>query len=594
MATSKRSTTKGKTPASKSAGALGVGEGRDSVVKAEIIGGGSKAEEALTALFSADEKLPGGAVTPPYDFERLYKLFEMSGILRPNVDAYVTNIDSFGHHFVPSLDITHKDADVRIADAIYYEHHLKNPAVTPPEPSEDEVEERKEQLRRTARLEYSRLKTFFGFCCPDMSFVELRRRTRQDLEVIGNAWWEVARNELGEIANFYYMRPLNMRLTCSDDEETPVVEHVKVTDITWKKVRRYKRFRRSVQLLKDKAPTFFKELGDPRVISRKSGKPYASIDELKAKEGAKALEATEVIHFMLFSPDSIYGIPRWVPNMPAVLGSRELDEVNLGYFKNNVVPPLALLCSGGRFGKGVAERIEEFIDEHLKGRKGIHRILVLEAEGQRAVGDPGPKAVPQVKFVPLRDVQQTDALFQNYDKRNEEKVAKSFRLPRMLRGDDSALNRATAFASLRFAEEQVFEPEREQFDAYIDREILPLLAISFWLFRSNAPVTRDPEKMVEMVERLVKAGVLLPAEGRQLAADIFNRQFVELSEDWSNQPLPLTIAQLRGQTLDFSVEPAQQPKMPDDDAATTHAESPGAQPAETVTRAGTPLRALGE
>jgi PBSX family phage portal protein len=560
-------------------------------VKAEIIGGGSKSEDALSALFSTDEKLPGGAVTPPYDFDRLYKLYEMSGILRPNIDAYVTNIDSFGHHFVPSIDIGHKDADIRIADAIYYERYLENPAATPTEPTDDEVAQRKEELRRTARLEYSRLKTFFGFCCPDMSFVELRRRTRQDLEVIGNAWWEVARNELGEISNFYYMRPLNMRLTAQDEEETEVQEHIKVTDITWKTVKRHKRFRRSVQLLKGKKPTFFKELGDPRVISRKTGKPYESVEAMRQKEGQATLEATEVIHFLIFSPDSIYGVPRWVPNLPAVLGSRELDEVNLGYFKNNVVPPLALLCSGGRFGRGVAERIEEFIDEHLKGRKGIHRILVLEAEGQKASGEPGPKAVPQVKFVPLRDVQQTDALFQQYDKRNTEKLAQSFRLPRMLRGDDSMINRATAFAGLRFAEEQVFEPEREQFDAYINREILPILHISFWLFRSNAPVTRDPEKMVDMVDKLVKNGVLLPAEGRELAADIFNRQFVELSEDWSNQPLPLTIAQLQGggaKTLEPSPpvsgpEEEEQPPPP-----------PAAEPAEAVTRAGTPLRSLGD
>lgn len=560
-------------------------------MKAEIIGGGSKSEEALAALFSADEKLPGGAVTPPYDFERLYNLFEMSGILRPNIDAYVTNIDSFGHHFVPSIDIGHKDADTRIADAIFYERYLENPAETPAEPTDAEVNQRKEELRRTARLEFSRLKTFFGFCCPDMSFVELRRRTRQDIEVIGNAWWEVARNELGEISNFYYMRPLNMRLTKTDDEETEVEEYIKVTDITWKTVKRRKRFRRHVQILKGKKPTFFKELGDPRVISRKTGKPYESVEEMRKKEGQATLEATEVIHFLIFSPESIYGIPRWISNLPAVLGSRELDEVNLGYFKNNVVPPLALLCSGGRFGKGVAERIEEFIDEHLKGRKGIHRILVLEAEGQKATGEPGPKAVPQVKFVPLRDVQQTDALFQNYDKRNTEKLAQSFRLPRMLRGDDSMINRATAFAGLRFAEEQVFEPEREQFDAYINREILPLLQISFWLFRSNAPVTRDPEKMVDMVDKLVKNGVLLPAEGRELAADIFNRQFVELAEDWSNQPLPLTIAQLqRGNAEQLAPSPPvagpeqEEPPQP----------PPAPEPAESVTRAGTPLRSLGE
>jgi PBSX family phage portal protein len=564
-----------------------------SLIKAEILGGKESGSSILEYLVESDKQLPSGALPLPYDFKKLYTLFEVSSLLRPNVDAYVTNIDSFGHHFVPSIDLTSDKVNQRISDAIYYERMLEaregqRLATDAEEPTKDEVEERRKQLVRIARIEYVRLRAFFSFVSPTLSFVELRRRMRQDLEVLGNGFWEVIRDKLGDISRLHYVRPLAMRLCKQDAEPAEITTRRRVTDITWREVEEPRFFRRYMQLKEKGHGIYFKEFGDPRVISRKTGKAYRSQRALaRAEKGVKP--ATELFHFLLFMPTSPYGLPRWISALPSVLGSRELDEVNLNYFKNNVVPPLALLCSGGRLGKGVASKIEQYIDEQLKGKKGLHRILVLEAEGQKAVGEPGPRAVPQVKFVPLRDAQQTDALFQNYDVRNEAKVAMAFRLPRILRGDDSAINRATAWASLRFAEEQVFEPERESFDNVMNQNLLPALGITFWQFRSNAPVVRDPEKMVEMVERLVKVGVLLPVEGRELASDIFNRQFLELAEDWTNQPLPIVLAQLRGKIEETRTTTT---VAPEEEVPPGDAKQPRGAPAPMIA-AGTPLRSLG-
>ena len=128
-----------------------------------------------------------------------------------------------------------------------------------------------------------------------------------------------------------------------------------------------------------------------------------------------------------------------------------------------------------------------------------------------------------------------------YDERNIDKVGSSFRLPRLLRGESKDFNRATAEWVLRFAEEQVFEPERDHFDFLMNR-LLADMVIRFWRFRSQAPVTRDPGRMTEMVERLVRVGVLTPEEGRELAGDIFNREFRKLGDDWTSRPLILTLA----------------------------------------------------
>jgi len=569
----------------------------DSVIKAFYLGGGEdKGKSLLDALMSGGQ-LPGDAIVPPYDPGKLYQIFEFSSILRPNIDAYVTNIEAFGHHFMPTIDLSASDADVRIADAIYYERYLavrdgESSPTELKEPTAEEVKARKEELRRTARLEYPRLRAFFSFVCED-SFVELRRKTRQDLEVTGNAYWEVVRDKLNEVRRFHYVSTIQMRLLPKDKEEVRVNERRRVSDIAWVEEEEPYFFRRFVQLPESQEGTavFFKQFGDPRTVSRKTGKYYKSPEELKRKE-PDALPATEIVHFRIFTPSSPHGVPRWIGTLPSVLGSRELDEVNYGYFRNNVVPPLALLVAGGRFAKGVAERIEQHIEEHLKGRKGINRILVLEAEGQRGGSDVAPRTIPKMQFVPLRDVQQTDALFQEYDANNAEKVARSFRLPRILRGDDSKTNKATAWASLRFAEEEVFEPEREHFDNFLNRKIFADLGITFWIFRSNAAIVRDPETMTLMVTNLVKAGVLLPREAREIMSDIFNVPFTEISEDWTNRPLPLTIAQLRG-FLEAPPEAAEAEAEVEEPPAPARGRAAVTTVQNRVHRAGHPLRIFG-
>ena len=80
-----------------------------------------------------------------------------------------------------------------------------------------------------------------------------------------------------------------------------------------------------------------------------------------------------------------------------------------------------------------------------------------------------------------------------------------------------------------FAEMQVFQPEREEFDFVVNRKVLADMGIRFWRFRSNSPVTRDPAAMAEIVRGLVNANILTPEEGRQLASDVFNREFKKIT-----------------------------------------------------------------
>lgn len=481
-----------------------------------------------------------GALDPVYDPEMLALLFEHSNSLRQNIDAYTTNIDGFGHRFDPILDLDAADADQRLANAIEFDR-LRAGDDSDELPSKEEVAALKKKVIKTMRHEKSRLELFFEFCSPQTSFVTLRRHTRQDLESMGNAYWEVLRNRGGDIVHFCYVPAFTIRLLPLDPEPVTFKQRVRVSEISFDEIDIVVRTRRYVQIVEGRA-VFFKELGDHRLISSKSGMVYPDEETMLHTE-PDARAATELLHFRVHSVRSPYGVPRWIGNLLAVIGSRQAEEVNFTYFENKSVPPLAILVSGGRMSQSSVDRVQDYIESNIKGKRNFHKILVLEAESPGgSTANDANAAKMKIDIKPLTAAQHQDALFQNYDERNIDKVGQSFRLPRMLRGDIRDFNRSTADAALTFAEVQVFEPERQEFDFIINRKILSAMGIQFWRFVSLAPVIRDAVAMSEIIKNLSNASVITPEEARELAGDVFNRDFKRLTASWVRQPSALTIA----------------------------------------------------
>jgi PBSX family phage portal protein len=304
------------------------------------------------------------------------------------------------------------------------------------------------------------------------------------------------------------------------------------------KIRR--RFRRFIQVV-EMTRVFFKEFGDPRTISSKTGKEYRSPDELQAQE-PDIQQATEVLHFRIYSPTTPYGVPRWIGNLFNVLGATSADEVNFLYFENKSVPPLALLVSGGRVSQDSVKYLEDFIETEIKGKRNFHKILIIEAESTSGDSPDGlATGKMKIELKPLTNAQNQDGLFQKYDERAYDKIGMSFRLPRLIRGDVRDFNRATAESALEFAETQVFGPERTEFDFQINRIVLGSLGIRYFKFQSNAVLLRDPKVLALIIAELTKAGVLVPADGRALASDmVFNRQLAKIESDWVYQPVMLS------------------------------------------------------
>jgi PBSX family phage portal protein len=508
---------------------------RSALMKAAVIGD-DKQMPASNVQAAEEEKqfVSIGALPPPYDPSILCMLLEHSNALRQCVDSMVANIDGFGHRFEPVLDLGSPEAEHEIRGAL--ELRAGGKPV-----SDADVAAKLKEIRNEMRLEKARLDAFFESCSVDSSFVTLRRRTRQDVEVTGNGYWEVLRNRKGEgeIVQFVYIPGFTMRLLPLDRELVEVKAKVRESELGYREVMQRKRLRRYVQIFETRT-VYFKEFGDPRVMSSKTGTFFKDEDTLRAKEGKDVVPATEVIHFRIHSPRSPYGVPRWIGNLLAVLGSRQAEEVNYLYFENKSVPPLAILVSGGRVSEDTVKRLQDFVEQEIKGKRNFHKMMILDAD--TGSGSELNSGRMKIELKPLTGAQHNDALFQNYDERNLDKIGMSFRLPRLLRGDIRDFNRSTGEAAIAFAEAQVFSPEREEFDFMLNRHVVPELGVKFWRYRSNAPSLRDPLALAPIVQGMVEAGILTPEEGRDLAEGVFNREFEPIDEEWVKLPQKLVLA----------------------------------------------------
>ncbi len=517
------------------------------MVKAFLVGGDNTISNALQLEQDPNKFRDVDVIEPPLDLDLLCKLLEHSNSLRPNIDSYMTNIDSFGHELNAVIELDGDDAHLKILDAFHEQQDFDRRKATQegktfteaPVPTSKELETLKEDLRTKFRREKSKVDRFFEFCCAVDSFIELRRKTRVDWETTGNAYWEILRNPLNEICELVYVPAASVRLRHMDRELVKVDERIKVSDLAFDVIPRERRFRSYVQI-SEQFRVFFKEFGDPRIMSAKTGKFFKTEAALRKKDKGDR-PATELMHFKIHAPRTSYGVPRWIGALLSVMGSRQAEEVNFMFFENKSIPPMVITVSGGRVSEDSITRLEEIIEKEIKGKRNFHKILILEAEPVGANTPDGSGRV-RIDIKPLTQAIQSDALFSKYDERNIDKVGMSFRLPRMLRGDVRDFNRSTAHAALQFAEQQVFQAERNSFDWIINRRILTDLGIRFWKFKSNGPQTQDVETMAEIVLQSLRRGAITPEEAREKLSELFRSALKRIDADWTKQPLELTLA----------------------------------------------------
>lgn len=519
-------------------------------------------------LTMSDEMSQGfgdaGALAPPLDPLALVRLASMSATLRPLIDAMAVNVHGFGYRFEPVIDLDASDAIDRVRAAMLLEAELDAEASGDEEqseisiPSDDDVRSRIESLRQQMRRERAKLETFFANVNRKYTFTRIARKAQVDKETTGYYAIEVRRDGHGRVSRLTYAPSWTFR-ALPLGRAVDIDARVRASDISYRTVKEPVSYRRYIQIY-EQAKVYFKEFGDSRTMSRKTGRFYDDTKQMRAEEGEDAKAATELLWGALDSSESdVYGMIRWSGCIPGVVGSREQAEVNLLFFRSKAIPPMVIMVSGGKLAKGARERLEELIVNEIKGVENFHKILVIEAEpAGRGIG--GASGLPsqdkvKIELRPLTEAIFKDALWAGYRKDNKAELGQSFRLPPMLRGDTENLNRATAKIAREATEQLVFGPERRDFEFDIDRTIFSDLGIMLWRFRLNSPESTDAEQLSGFVAKLLE-GALTVNEARRIMGRVLGIDLPPMDAEWARMPLKQSLAGLTPEPLPEETEEA--------------------------------------
>ena len=447
--------------------------------------------------FSTDWMNKQSILKPPYDPVKLYSIVENSSILPQCIDAMALNTDGFGIEFFYTGDIKDEKSSAVIA-------------------------------------ERKMLEDFFSKVNEKESFTTVRKAMRSDLETTGNGYLEIIRTQGGDIGLIYHADSRYIRLQKKQKDAVPIKVKMKrggkeaIFTVN-------KRFRKYVMITSTARNDYrwFKEYGDPRKMDAKTGL-YEK--ETGYKPGD---DATELLHFKIGT--DTYGVPRWSGNVMNAMGLHSADYVNFDLFENQVVPPLAIMVSGGKL---TTESVED-VKSILLGKRGIenfNKVLVLEAQSE---GDIGQNTSIKIEIQEISTARKEDSMFTTYVDRGEHRVRGSFRLPPLYLGRADTYSKSTADSSKMVAEEQVFVPERELFDENMNLTIMEELGVKHHEFKSKGPRLITGEQIIEGFKEFGKLGVFTINEGIRVANRTLGLDITTYDNKWADYPVAIVLELVR-------------------------------------------------
>lgn len=448
-------------------------------------------------------------IAPPFDISKLLYMLSISNILPQCIDAMVTNVGRSGFEVVRA----HPDIPMDSAEKELLESFIESPN-------------------------------------SDESLAELHAKVVNNKESVGFAFVEVVRDQKSRPSILRHIHSHTVRL-CPKDPEPVSVKYDVARGPRVSLVREIRKYRIFVQTVGG-ASVYFKEFGDPRKLDSTTGR-----FERDGYRIPKGREATELIHFRFNSPDQ-YGVPRWANQIPAILGSREAEEVNLRYFEENTVPPMILSVSGGRLTRESFVSLKKLLNSQGVGKERQNQILLVEAVPE--VESLDGKGSVSLKIDKLTDSRPSDALFKGYDDGNQEKIRSSFRLPPVVLGLSQDVNFATANTSMFVAESQVYAPERGAYDEVYNKTVINGrygLGLKTVKLRSKNPSITNPETLLKALTALNVMGALTPRSAQKAAASALRTEIAfypepgeEGWEPWMDQPIALTLRNTAQKTHD--------------------------------------------
>ncbi len=462
------------------------------------------------SLFTIDATASKLTIIPtPFDMAGISRIFDESKCLPQAADAMVANLAGYGFRAVAT---------------------------------QEGVEINPEELQT--------LHDFVEWSNTEESLTSVHRKYIHDYEKFGFGYYEVIRNNRGEVSLIRQAKATRLRITRQD--EKPIEIELKIQRggrlVTVKEKRR---FRRYVQLVRNHKGTsrtprvYFKEFGDPRAMNWRTGRFQGEDGQGRIRQGDLA---TEIVHGRQYSEDA-YGTPRWIGQLPGVLGAREAELVNLRYFEDNTVPPLALLVSGGRLTRKSFDDLRQLLQEQGIGRDRQNQIMLIEAVPETSGLD--DKGTVKLDMQKLASERQSDGLFKEYVDGTCDSVGSAFRLPNTILGRSQDATFATANVSAWIAEAQVFIPERRKHDELLNKKIVnhPAgLGLQTVKLQSVGPTISNPQEIVKALTAGNQMGAMTPRkavqalnEAMDIGIDPLPEREDDLWEEWMDEPIALAL-----------------------------------------------------
>jgi len=492
-----------------------------------------------------------------------YAVYKLSPHLSPILSAICANVYSAQAGFDSYIDMSREDSRELVEQALLYEKALESGDFdTETQVAKRDIDKAHRRLLRRQANERQFLETWIARCCPGSTYRALRTLVGLDMEIMGSGYIEVLRNTAGRPHHLLWAPAWSVRARPVDQTLIPVREAVPVSRLSWGFEWQLRRFRSYIQIDSNgNSVGVYKEYGDPRVLSRKTGLYYSSLEQMHespeeyytsedGQERVPAQPATELLSFQLQTPvNTTYGKPDWTGVFPTLLGSRELEEENRTILTDQKVPQMLILIAGGA---GIDDKtIQALQDKILQNRaEGKKSIYFLQARSARSTSG-GHSPNPDIEVIKTKSEQHADALGIEYQKSGAKLCRIAYRMPKSELGDSDGLGKDQQLFGHRFAEAQVYDPRRDIFDDRFTTTILKDLGIQTLRQRLRPRPPKEPGERAEIVARLTSAGILTPDDGRVEAREILDRDYKDLLGVWSKLPKELltSILQTKNQLV---------------------------------------------
>lgn len=405
-------------------------------------------EDEFASLYFTSGQQNNLFLMPPFEPNVLLNLVQSNNVLNQCIEAMEVNIDGTGYEFVPSEE--GKDIDTK-----------------------------EEKIARS----------LFEEPYPNLSLVTIRRKLRRQMESVGYGFLEVLRTLAGDVVGLRNVETAHVRMVKLD---APIqVEKTVERDGKEIKLKLWERERRFAQTVALKQQVYYREYGTSRQINRDTG-DWESTD----KPVPPDKRGTELLCLGI-NPDvtTPYWLPRWINQLPSVVGSRAAEEQNLQFLDAGGLPPAIVFIQGGTLIKDTSDQLRMYLSGLNKNK---NRAVVVEVQSSSGSLDAAGKV--DVKVERFGSAQSQDAMYTIYDESTKEHVRIGFRLPPLFLGYAADYNFATAQTSYMVAEAQVFSPERTEFDEMINKTIIKEMKLKTLKFKSKPITLKDVETQLKALE----------------------------------------------------------------------------------------------